>query len=535
MQLVKPENFMRGAIMITAAAFISRILGSIYRPVAQIFIGDQGLALVTPPNAAYQIILALSAVGLNVAISRLVSERLAVEDYRGARHVFRVSTIILVVSGVLFGLLFALGARWLAAVQGFPEAWPGFMVLAPAIPIVTFVVAFRGLYQGMQQMRPSAVSQVVEQVGRVGVGLVMVAAFAPYAVNLGAAGFNAGNTVGVLLGAIYCVWIYLKGRPTANWTTTAPGVVSLEHESTGRLMGKILSIALPLSLIGAILPIMQQIDALIVTNRLIGMGIAEGPAREALAWLANAATLRDLPSILTAALYVSLVPAITESTALNRPDQARYRAAIAFRVTFLVGLPSMFGLLLGGQAAYGVLFSGPGYMVMAPLAWSSLFLMLQQTASGVLQGMGLIWVSVRNLLAGVVVKTVFTYWWTGIPALHASGAAYATSVAFGLIAVLNLWALRRSLGLGIHLQDDVGRPLAASLVMGATLWLISDPVHRVVASHRLAGLVVVGIGAIVYLVAILGLRGVTEADLGLIPGFRQRWIDALRRMRLLRE
>jgi len=152
---------MKGALLITVGSLISRLLGALYRPLAQIPLGDAGLALVSAPNAAYMIILAVAATGLNVAISRLVSQRLAVGDLRGARRVVQVAATILGISGIGFSALFALSARWLAEVQGFPEATPGFLVLAPAILLVTVEVTFRGLYQGMQQMRPPAVSRVV--------------------------------------------------------------------------------------------------------------------------------------------------------------------------------------------------------------------------------------------------------------------------------------------------------------------------------------------------------------------------------------
>lgn len=526
---------MRGAMLITAGALISRILGAIFRPAAQVFLGDPGLALVTPPSHAYQVILAVSSVGLNVAISRLVSQRLALGDYRGARHIFRVSTATLVVSGLAFSFAFALSSRWLAGAMGFPETWMGFLVLSPAVLLVTLECAFRGLYQGMQNMRPSAISQVVEQAGRVGTGLLLVAVLTPIALEYGAAGFNAGSTVGVLLGALYGAWIYFRDRPTSRWTTVAPGVLSAESEPTGVLLRQIFAIAFPLSFLGAVLPLMGLIDSAIVTNRLIGIGVEKELAKTALGWLTSAATLRDLPSILTTALYVSLVPAVTESVAVGNLDQARYRASTALRVTFLVGLPATAGLLVGARDAYGVLYAGLGYTVLTPLAWSTIFLMLQQTSSGVLQGMGLIWVSVRNVFIGIAAKTVLTFWWTGIPDVQAGGAALATGVGFATAAVLNLWSLRRNLGLALHLSDDLLRPGAAAVIMALALWLISPVSAGLFPGHRIPGAVTVAAGGLVYLVAIFAVGGVKEPDLHLIPGFRPGWIRALRRWRLLRD
>lgn len=526
---------MHGAILITLAQLVTKVLGAIHRPVAQHFIGDQGLALATPPSNAYYIILAVSSVGLNVAISRLVSERLALEDYRGARRVFRLAAKMLMISGVIFSLAFGLAAHPLAAYFHIPEAWLGFAVLAPALFFVSLICVFRGLYQGIQHMQPSAMSQVVEQVGRVTISLIVIAAVTPLGLAYGAAAFNGGNTIGIFLAVLYLFWVYLREKPTARWETTAPGVESYADASAGNLMGKILSIAAPLAIMGTILPIIGLVDSRVVTDRLIDLGMTAEIAREPQAWLANAGTLRDLPTILTTALYISLVPAIAESYAVGNKDQARHRIATAFRVTFLVGVPSTIALLVGGKDIYSILYKGTGWVVMAPLALSTIVMMMQQTASGALQGLGRIWTSVRNLVIGVLVKLALTYWWVGLPGLREKGAAYATGVGFAVAAFLQLWALRQSIDFRVNWKGDAWRPFLASLIMGAAIWLSSPLVHALVPWARVAGVVVVGIGGLVYLVAVLLLGGVTVADIGLVPGLPRNTVDVLRRYRLLRD
>lgn len=524
---------MRGAILITLAQIVTKLLGAVHRPVAQALIGDAGLELATPPSQAYYIILAISSYGINVAISRLVSERLAIEDRRGALRVFQVATRLLLVSGVVFSILFGLGAKWMANYFEVPAGWMGFLVLAPALFLVSALCVFRGLYQGMQQMQPSAMSQVVEQVARVSISLVLIAAVASN-LPLGAAMFNAGNTIGIGMAVAYFMWIFYKQRPTADWTTNAPGVVSYEHESVGALLGKILAIAAPLALMGAVLPVMGLADSKLVTSQLQAIGFADA-STFAQAWLPNAGALRDLPTILSTALYISLVPAVAESFATGQLEQARYRTATAFRLTLLIGVPATVALLVGGRDVYSILYSGGGWVVMSPLALSTIFMMLQQTSSGALQGLGKIWVSVRNMLIGVLVKIVLTYWWTAIPAWEGRGAAYATNVGFAVAAGLQLWALWKYMGFKLNLRADALKPLLASGMMAVVIWLTGLAAHAVFGYGRLSGLLVVGVGGATYAVAILAVGGVTIADIGLIPGFPQRGVDLLRRYRLLRD
>lgn len=525
---------MRGALFITIGSLISRVLGVFYRPVAQIPLGDKGLALVTPPNAPYMLILAVSSAGLNVAISRLVSQRLAIGDLRGARRVVRVAFTLLAISGILFSLLFAAASPWLARVQNFPEATPGFLVLSPAILLVTLEVAFRGLYQGMQNMRPSAVSMVVEQAGRVLIGLAGVFLLTPVALNLGAAAYNAGNTIGVLLGALYALYIYMRERPMADWDTVAPGVDSWESESIVALGRRIFAIALPLSFLGTVLPLVQMADVSIITNRLISIGVDPTAAKLALTYVTSASQLRDLPLIFAQALYVSLVPAVSESIALGREEQARRRAAAAMRLTWLIGIPATVGLVVAAREAYGVLFTGDGWYVMAPLGWSTVFLMIQQTSSGILQGLGLIWRSVWNQLLGVLVKIVLTYWWTGIPWLAENGAAWATTVGFLLAAGLNVLTLRLRFGLGVGVRENILKPAGAAAAMALVLFLLSPVVYAVIPWARLAGLVTIAIGVLVYGVAVLLVGGVRQDDLEALPGNPGRVIRTLKRLHLLR-
>ncbi|HLN64904.1 MAG TPA: polysaccharide biosynthesis protein [Symbiobacteriaceae bacterium] len=525
---------MRGAILITLAQLVTKVLGAIHRPVAQHFIGDAGLALATPPSNAYYTILAVSSVGLNVAISRLVSDRLALEDYRGARKVFQVAARMLVISGIIFSVLFALGAHWMAAYQEVPDSWLGFLVLSPALFFVALLCVFRGLYQGMQQMQESALSQVVEQVARVSLSLAIIAVVS-HNVRWGAAAFNAGNPIGIFLAVCYFVWIYFRQRPTANWTTVAPGVESYENESVSSLMGKILAIAAPLAFMGAVLPVMGMVDTKFVVQQLTAQGVSQNLAEQAQAWLANAGTLRDLPTILTTAFYISLVPSIAEAFATDRLDQARYRTATAFRMTLLIGIPATVGLLVGARDVYGVLYKGTGYTVLAPLALSTIFMMLQQTASGALQGMGRIWLSVRNMLIGVVVKIGLTWWLAGIPSLQERGAALATVACFVVAASLQLWALREHMGFTLNLRQEALRPLTASALMGVAIWATSSLLHRVLPSPRIAGVLVIGLGGLVYLVALMAMGGLTMADLKVIPGMPAGLADWLQRKRLLRD
>lgn len=541
----QPETFMRGALMITLASFVSRFLGALYKPiVARLFApfdgrgGDAGLGLVQVPQPAYQIILAISATGLNIVISKLVAERMATGQYENARRIFKTSMALMVGLGLLLGGGFYIIADFLAEKAGRPETAAGFKAIAPAIVLVSVMAALRGLFQGLQQMTAYAMSQIYEQVVRIIAGIVLVWLLAPRGVALGAAGYNLGAVAGAVFGLVYLLWLYWRRRNRLFVTDTGAELASGDQpgdagESTWSMAGRILILAAPISVIGAVQQIIQMVDSMLVINQLEKVGILGDLADAYLGQLANAFSIIWLPSMLTHALYISLVPGITESLARGNGAQARNRSATAFRMTLLFGLPATVGLWLVPDAVYKLLFPGDGGPVLQVLSLATLPMMLQQTTSGILQGAGDIASPIRNFVVGAIAKVVLTWWWTA-SALGARGAAYATAIAFTVAAGLNLWTLARRWGMLVTWRD-LRSITGATALMGLVVWLVEARFESLVGSVRIGGLLTMALAAVVFAVSLLALGGVRRQDIELVPKMGERLSALLRRLHLLRD
>ncbi|MFO7173127.1 MAG: polysaccharide biosynthesis protein [Bacillota bacterium] len=534
------ESFLRGALMIALAGFISRLLGALYKPVATWLFrpydgqnGEAGMGLTTGPAAAYLIVLAVSASGLNVAISKLVAERLARGRPDEARRVFRISLGLMAGLGLILAVAFYASAPFLAERAGRPETAAGFRAVAPAIFFVSVMAAYRGLFQGLQRMTPYAMSQIYEQIVRIVVGLFLIWLLAPRSVALGAAGYNFGTVAGAVVGLAYLLVLYLRGEaalPESEPARIGPG----QREPAGRIVRAILAVAAPISLIAAVQPLMLAADAWIVIHRLEAVGIAGLQADAALGQLNNAFSVIWLPAMLTNALYISLVPAITESLEQGNREQARLRSVAAYRMTLLVGIPAATGLWVLGDGIYYLIFGGEGGPVLSAMSLGALFMMLQQTSSGILQGAGNIASPTRNLLAGLAVKVVLTYWLTATP-LGARGAALATALGFAVAAGLNLLASRRQMG---PLMDWTGmwlKPGAAAGVMALGAWWLLPLLEGLLGSVRLAVLADIALAAGIYAAVLLLIGGVQARDLLLIPRIGRPLADWLRRRGLVRE
>jgi len=548
----KQESFMRGAFVLSVATLISRILGAFYKPiVARLFapfdgqLGDAGIGLTAIPLSSYQVIISFTSVGFNIAISRLIAERLALRDTGGAERVFRTSLWFMGITGVVGTLLFWLGSPLLAVLSDRPEATPGFIATAPAILLVSLMAAYRGLFQGFQRMTPNATSQIYEQGIRVVTGVILVWVFARHSVPLGAAGFNAGDGVGALAGLIYLLLLYRRSRgylwslapdvATAAEPDPSPAANAVQGESTWAIVKKIVAQSLPISLIGAVLPLIMWTDSVLVIRRLEAAGVSYNVANGDFGRLSNAFTIVNLPAIITLALYVSLVPAIAEALTLGNHELARSRSITAFRVTLLFAIPAALGLYILADPIYSLLFpSTQGGVVLAAMAAGTLFLMVQQTSSGVLQGAGRLALPVRNLLIALVFKVVLTYWLTGIPGLAVVGAAYATVFTFAVAAALNVMDVRREVGSILDWSSMIWKPGAAALAMTGVVFLGQAGLVALFHSPRFAALVMMVVGAGVYGTVLLLTGGLTERDFAMLPRVGQRAANLLKHWRLLR-
>ncbi|MBP2019894.1 stage V sporulation protein B [Symbiobacterium terraclitae] len=537
------ESFLRGALILTLSTLVARLLGLIYKPlVARIFApfdgrgGAVGLALANVPFTTYMIILSFTSVGLNVGIARLVAERMAVGDPRGARSVFRASLALMTGLGLAGALAFFFGAPWIARAiaPDAAESAPGFRAMAPALLLTSMLAAYRGLYQGFQQMAPSGLSYVIEQVVRVACGLAFTWILVRVSLPMGAAGFNLGDVAGAAAALAYMLFLYLRNRRSI-WHAEQAAAAGREagedrlQPGAARLYARIFAVAGPIAVIGAVAPLMMMADTFFVLRALAAAGVASLDAQEQYGLLANAHYVANLPAILSLAVYTAILPAITTEMAAGSRKAALRKARQAYRMTFLLGIPAQAGLWALATGVYRFIYGDPnGGPAMEAMAWAVFPIMLQQTTSGVLQGMGRIGLPVRNFVLGAAVKIVLTARWTGPYGI--AGAAWATAIGFGVAALLNMVDVERLLGRTLQTRGMLWKPLAGALVMACAL--------RALLPHlpegNLALLGEIGAGAALYGLVLLLLRGVHREDVAAIPRIGPRLAGILGRARLLR-
>lgn len=513
------DGFLRGALILTAAGFVVKLIGSVNRIFLSRLLGGEGIGLYQMAYPIYLLALSISSAGIPIAISIMVAEKAAVGDYRGARRVFRISWCILAVTGLLCSSLLYWGAGWLTENDLVRDgrAYYAIAALAPAIFFVTILSSYRGYFQGLQMMTPTAVSQIVEQLIRVAVMVVLAYLFLPLGLEYAAAGASFGAVPGAAAALLVLMAYYWRRRRYIQRKTLAGPAIP--QQSGWAVMKRMVKLALPVSLAYIMLPVVSSIDLIIVPARLETAGYTVQQATELFGYLTGMATaLINLPTILTGSLATSLVPSIAEAFTLKNYALIYRRAATAIRISNSITIPSFAGMyLLAGpicQMLYDAPEAGVAVSILAP---GVIFLGIHQVSTGILQGLGRTAIPFINMLAAATVKIILSWYLTAMPAWGVKGAAWATNVDFAVGALLNILFIYRYTGFFWRLTDTL-KVILATLMMSAVVLYVYDAVLLATMYNTMATLAAIVSGCIVYGFALLLLGGVQEGDLTRMPG-----------------
>ena len=524
------RTFLQGAVVLGIAGLIIKVLGAVFRiPLANI-IGDTGMGYYQTAYPVYVLLLTLSTAGIPVAISRMVAERNAVDNPNAAYQVFRVSFRLLLGIGAVSAAVLFFGAEMIVSHLGKEEAVFAMRAVAPALLVVPMMAAFRGYFQGMQDMKPTAVSQVTEQLFRVAIGLSLAVFFLPKGIEFAAAGASFGATAGAVGGLLAVVFIFMKRHKIIQKSLDPDSKKPVEKSR--QILGQILIIAVPITIGAAIMPIMNTIDLGIVINRLSETGFTADEANSLYGQLTGmAGPLINFPQVLTQAISMSLVPAVAAAYKQKDTEFLKHNVELGLRTALLIGLPCGFGLMTLAEPIMLLLYpaqkasalnAAPSLLI---LAFGVIFLASVQTLTGVLQGIGKQMIPVRNLAIGATAKIVVTYVLTGIPSVNIKGAAIGTVTAYVVASILNLLAVRKYTGVRFNLPMTLGKPLFAGLTMSVVVFALYQIGFTVFTSlmgssnlvNAISAAIAILAGAFVYGAMLLVTKAITAEEILLLP------------------
>ncbi len=493
------QSLAYGTFILTLASLFNRILGFVYQIVLVRLIHAEGIGLFSMVYPVYIMLLVLASAGIPVAIAKLVAEEMARNGPAGAYRIFRIGLNFIIFFAVLTTSALVLdGDHLLQWLFTNPDVRMAFIVLVPGILIVSVCSAFRGFFQGLQQMSPTAFSQTLEQCVRVAVGLGLAYWLLPHGVAYATAGASAGVVAGEAVGFASMLVIYAHRRPRDQ------RVSFRNDQGFFTASRRIFSLAVPVTLTRFVSSGLMSLDALLIPKRLVVAGLSTLEATAVYGKLVGMAeTLLFTPGILTISLATALVPAVAEARAQGDMRLMSQRVNSALKLTILTGVPSAVIFLLMPSQLCSILYGYPDAgRILGALALGGPFLYIVQTTTGILQGLGKAVEPFKNLLIASVLKLTGIYYLTGRPDLGIMGTALALVSHFVLMAVLNTRDVVRITGIRINYSNTVLKPLFAGLVMAVAMTLVLNNGGQGVPAA--AGAMIVGLSAYFFVAVITG-------------------------------
>ena len=516
---MKKNSFIQGAVILAVSGIIVKLIGAVSRIYLSRLLGGEGIGLYQMAYPIYLLCLSISTAGLPVAISIMVSERNAIHDFLGGQRILKIALSVLTLTGLLFsvGLYFGSSVLIDHHIVRDPRAYWSLIALAPAVFCATISATMRGYFQGLQNMTPTAVSEVIEQFVRVVTMIGLAIILLPKGLEFGAAGATFGAAPGAAAAILTLGWFYWHDRKHRKmWYMRQDK--SIVPDSTWNIMKRLFILAIPVSCANIMIPIVSNIDLFIVPKRLEVAGFNVEQATTLFGYLTGMATaLINMPTIVTSSMSSSLVPGISEASIKKDFDTIRRRARTALRLASVFTLPAAIGLGVIATPISTMLYAtanaGPCIAVMSI---GIFFLGIQQVTTGILQGLGKTAVPFINLIVSGCVKVAFSWNLTAMPQFGVLGAAFATDTDFAVAAALNLLFLYRYM----RFNMDYGHLLKvaiASAVMGVAVYFSFGAIIGAIHSNTLSALLAICVGVVVYALGILLTKAIKPEDVRTMP------------------
>lgn len=526
----KKNNFLKGAAVLGAAGILVKFLGMFFRIPLGNFIEDDGMSYYQTAYPIYNWLLVISTAGIPTAIAKIVSEKKANDDDYGVNQTLKVAFTLLTSIGLVSMLALFLFAPVIVNKANNQPAIYSMYSIAPALFFVSVMSVFRGYFQGLQRLKSYAVSQVIEQIFRVSVGLSLALILLKQSKAYAAAGATFGASFGAFMGTLFMLvyyWRYKKGQPKP---VLAKGAVKEDNKV---LIKRLLRIAIPVTIGASVLPIMNIIDLGIVINRLVSIGYPVEEARKMYGQLTGyAATVVNLPMIVTAAVQISIVPAVAHFVAKQETEERDRTIQAGIRMGMIIGLPCTVGIVLLAKQIMMLLYplkveiALSAGEILGMLGWGVIGLGMFQVLTGILQGLGRPGIPARNLFVAALFKIALSYTLIGIPNLNIKGAAISTALAYITAAVLNYISIKRVLNLKLDFKQTLLKPLVDVLAMGivvkvvylGSMYVLGKLVASALLANGVATLAAVFTGMLIYGVMLIVTRTLTEEDYEMLPG-----------------
>ena len=529
----KNQNYLHGAALLAVSVIIIKILGAFYKiPLANI-LGSEGYGHFTVAYNIYNVLLALSTAGLPIAVARMISEANNLNKPEQIKKIFKVALYSFIVLGAVGSLVLIKFPVDLAVLLGDAQASQSIAALAPAVILVCVLSAFRGYTEGLQDMRPTAVSQVIEVAGKIVVGLTIVILLQKQgrSVPIMSAGAVSGTAAGSVLACFYMCYVVIKRRKyESNMLQLRPREeLDMSSDRSKHILKTFVKIGVPIALGSCVTSIISLVNTGLILNRLQdAVGFSQSKAASLFGVYSMAQTLFNLPYALLTPLTISVIPAIAGFRARTKYDQSKNVIESSLRIATILTLPMAIGMsVLAKPIMSGAYYGSPaeGGSLLAIMGISAFFVCIVAMTTAILQAGGLERIPMFTMILGGGLNVAISWVLLGNKELNIFGSAIGTLISYIIMCLINFWFVVKKMPERPALGKIFFKPLINCAVMGAAAWLIYPAALELLGAGPEPGRMTVLIAlfaavllaVIVYGVMTIATRAITLDDMKLIP------------------
>lgn len=557
------QSFMEGALILVFATVVVKVIGAIFKIPLGNLLKEEGFAYFNVAYGVFTPLYSLAMAGLPVAVARMVSENATKKNFREVKKILRVSTAAFTVSGGLASIIMLLGAHvYSNKIVETPAAFLSIICLAPAVFFCCMMSSRRGYYEGLKNMYPTAISQMIEAVAKLAFGLL----FSWIVIYIGTSQFNENKTVfgtlcqtekealsiiypfaaaaailGVTLStAIGAIYLHIRYLTKGDGITAEQLSSSPPARSSKEILRSLLSIAVLVSLGTLATTITSFIDTTSILNRLnyametdsqtiINMypGISE-KATDIPDFIYGAycyaISIFNLVPTITTTFAISALPAVTSAWTLRDEAQTKKSVESVLRITSFVAFPAGIGIAVMAKPILSLLYPSAeralGVDIAAPalslLGIGVIFVALLTPINSMLQAVGRADIPVKLMLIGGTIKIVTNFILVAIPSINVKGAPVGTILCYVFLFAASMICLCKQIGSSPSVKSTFIKPFAAAAMCGIAA-IGSYKLLVLAISPKLSTAISIIFAAIIYAICLLFFRALSKDDIIMLP------------------
>lgn len=455
------KTFVTGAIILMIAGFISRIIGFLFRIYLSNLIGAEGMGLYQLIVPIYTLIILTLTSGVSIAVSKMIAEELAKGHYINIKRISKVGLLfVLMISTTISILLYTNIDFVVNNLLKDSRTYFSVLIMIPCIPLIAAASAYKGYFYGIQDVTPTAVSQIVEQLVKIGIIMALASQFLKAGLEYACALATLGMAIGEMSNLLVLAICYKYKKYSFIDQNSTKGKLRKR-----KLFSSIFSCAAPISFNRFIISIMSAVEVILIPRRLLVGGLNYIQCMEEYGKLMGMAMpLITFPALVTTSLATTLVPAISESISLRNFNKVNYRISKSIQITMVLGFIFMALFACYPDKIADMIYPSQNVgNTLFLLSFTCIFTYLQQILMGVMNGLGKQGLLLTNSIVGSIIRISFVYFL--IPKYGLPVYIIGIVISSFIVCVLNFITIVRNTGMVLDLRHWVVLPAIITVVL----------------------------------------------------------------------